>query len=141
VVPDVTVGVDGSEASRQGLEWAIRHAAALDLSVRIVRVVDVADDLRELVPATAVDAELEAAERALMKTIHDLSGEVPGLTTAVIPGHVGTTLVQAAAESECLVVGSRGHSPPARILLGSVSYYAASHAPCPVIVVPPNPLG
>lgn len=37
---------------------------------------------------------------------------------------------------DLLVIGSRGYGPVARAMLGSVSRKLATHAPCPVLVVP-----
>jgi hypothetical protein len=37
-----------------------------------------------------------------------------------------------------IAVGSRGHGPVRRALLGSVSAALAATAPCPVLIVPPT---
>jgi nucleotide-binding universal stress UspA family protein len=63
-----------------------------------------------------------------------------GQSAVVIPrvmrGHPTQTLLDAAADADLLVVGSRGHSTFAGLLLGSVSQHCVQHAPCPVVVVP-----
>ena len=59
------------------------------------------------------------------------------LTTKMLYGHIGETLVKYAAESkaELIVMGSHGRSAVGRLLLGSVSDYVVKHAKCPVMIV------
>src|SRR5690606_30097473 len=53
-------------------------------------------------------------------------------------GSPAAELVAACAGADLLVVGSRGRSPVAGVLLGSVSRACLHHAPCPVVVVRPG---
>ncbi|TWU46143.1 Universal stress protein [Rubripirellula tenax] len=52
-------------------------------------------------------------------------------------GHPGETIVAIANElqPDLLVVGATGRSAVARVLLGSISDYVATHAPCSVLIV------
>ena len=53
----------------------------------------------------------------------------------MIEGYPGPALVDAPpVGADLLVVGSRGHSELADILLGSVGMHCATHAHCPVLV-------
>lgn len=54
-------------------------------------------------------------------------------------GDPATELVAACADADLLVVGSRGRSSLAGLLLGSVSRACLAHAPCPVVVVRSEP--
>ena len=47
--------------------------------------------------------------------------------------------VAAELKVDVIVVGSHGRGAIARILLGSVSEQVVRHAPCPVLVVRPEP--
>jgi nucleotide-binding universal stress UspA family protein len=133
----VVVGVDGSPNSKEAFKWALAYGRLGALRVRAVRVAEVGDDLREFVPESAIDSQVNAADqslRALLRTAlpaDDVTGEV-------IPGHVGSTLVEVSAGADVLVLGSRGHTALGRILLGSTSHFAAAHAACPTVVVPPR---
>ena len=55
----------------------------------------------------------------------------------LVEGHPAGILIEASAQADLLVVGSRGHGGFVGALLGSVSHRCVAHALCPVVVVPP----
>jgi nucleotide-binding universal stress UspA family protein len=53
----------------------------------------------------------------------------------VLEGPVAKTLLERSAGADLLVVGAKGHSKFAGMLIGSVSQHCVTHAQCPVAVV------
>jgi nucleotide-binding universal stress UspA family protein len=133
----IVVGVDGSEGSREALRWAGGQAALTGAQLQVM----IAWEL----PVTfalpvGFDDRIdlgESAGRTLDETIHAVFGPDPAVPVrpVVVRGFAGRALVQAAAQAELLVVGSRGHNFVAGAMLGSVSYYCVQRAPCPVVVI------
>jgi nucleotide-binding universal stress UspA family protein len=77
--------------------------------------------------------------KILDSTITEVSAQAQHsvtVTPRVIEGHPAQVLAKAAADTQLLVVGSRGRGTFAGILLGSVSQHCVQHAPCPVAVIP-----
>ncbi|MGV8874478.1 MAG: universal stress protein [Rhodococcus sp. (in: high G+C Gram-positive bacteria)] len=131
----IVVGVDGSPCSILALQrarpiadamgWGIDAMAAWQypsyLGTGIVGEVRPDDDAREFLHQAVEEAFGDDQPEHLEETV------AKGLSAQV--------LIQASAEAEMLVVGSRGHGGFAGLLLGSVSAQCAEHAHCPVLVV------
>ncbi|MEV0067992.1 MULTISPECIES: universal stress protein [unclassified Amycolatopsis] len=52
----------------------------------------------------------------------------------VIHGHPADVLVRRSDHTDLLVLGSRGHSPLANLLLGFTADHCARHALCPTML-------
>lgn len=78
------------------------------------------------------------AARTLADSLAAAFGDTPpdGLEGCVREGHAAQVLIEFSADTDMLVVGSRGHGGFAGLLLGSVSAYCTEHGKCPVVVVP-----
>ena len=83
-------------------------------------------------------AEREAVEEALRQTVSALG--IDGAETMVVEGDPASALCQLAAElpATVMVAGSRGRGGLKRALLGSVSDHLVRHAPCPIVITPPE---
>lgn len=135
------VGVDGSEPSLRAVDWAADEAALRWVPLRIVYA-----SLWEryegpaLTPevgstsgrVTAEDILAAAALRALRH-----HAELP-VTTADVLEEPEHALVREGRDASAMVVGTRGRSGLADLLLGSVSLTVAAQAHCPVIVIRGN---
>ena len=72
----------------------------------------------------------------MAKVASRLGGSQPAsVTVRAVSGLPTQELVNASADSDLVVVGSRGGGGFARLLLGSVSSQVVYHSACPVTVV------
>jgi nucleotide-binding universal stress UspA family protein len=136
----VVVGVDGSDESLRAVEWAALEAAAHKAPLRIVSAAASPPRTRTSLLAQRVigNAVRGMAARALAEGITRAEEAAPGLcidADLLEPGTPAVAVTGAGAGASMLVVGARGEGGFAAMLLGSVSRYAASHGPCPVVVV------
>lgn len=147
----VVVGVDGSEPSREALRWAAQEARLRDARLRAVHVwsfvppTPIGEPGMIPMPASDYAGQLEAERGAAQAELDDaladaFPGEAPVEVEAeLVEGDAGERLAAEAEGADLLVVGSRGRSGIASVLLGSVSSHLVSHAPCPVVVVKARP--
>ncbi|CAM5285154.1 universal stress protein [Streptomyces aurantiogriseus] len=131
----ITAGVDGTDESRAALAWAAREAVRRDLALRVVHA------WRFQSAAAAEVAGRDDQERWVRESVQEAVAAVaerhPGLTitTDVLEGDAVETLVAALAESQMLVLGSRGHGAVVGFLLGSVGQQVIAEATRPVVLV------
>ena len=142
-MPGIIVGVDGSHGAHQALEWAIKEAAAHNAPLTVLTVHEVAASgwtgnpiiLPPDLPA--VEEARQAAEETVRKTLSELGEPRPAsVTVRAVNGIAAEELLNASRDADLLVVGFRGTSGFARMVLGSVSNKVVHHARCPVVVVP-----
>jgi nucleotide-binding universal stress UspA family protein len=134
----VVVGVDGSEASKDALRWAIRYARMTGATVRAITVWHFPASFGwgpvPAVPEMDLEGDARAALKETIEAVAD-TGEPVTIQTEVVEGPPALMLLRAAAHADLLVVGSRGHGAFAGMLLGSVSEHCVHHATCPVVVI------
>jgi nucleotide-binding universal stress UspA family protein len=133
----VMVGVDGSVGSDTAVAWAAAYAQDHQRPLRIVHAA---------VPPVLTDytVDLAASEEDLREAGSVITLRASGLARASHPsvpvtcsttiGDPRTVLTRLGADASLLVLGSRGRSAVASLLLGSVGVAVTAHAPCPVVV-------
>jgi len=127
----IMVGFDGSNAAREALNVAIKHANAFKSELHVVT---------SMVKGTdAQQSAIRSAEKALDYIRERCESE--GLvcnTHLLIRGHSpGEDLVLFAEEIgvDEMVIGVRRRSRVGKILMGSNAQYIIIKAPCPVVAV------
>ena len=141
-VSGIVVGVDGSDAARAALAFALKEARLRGTGVRAVAAWHVPAPVTGggfPVPDPGLVGELEAeARKALEQALADAGDLVAGVeveTSVRLGAPVGVLLAEA-QDADLLVVGSRGLGGFRGLLLGSVGQQCAHHAPCPLVIVP-----
>ena len=134
----IVVGFDGSEHSAQALRWALDIAPA-DSDVVALIAIDVAPWLSierssEMYPGLVAAAETRITDAADAVDPHRRAQR---FVVVQGPRHAFTEAFSA-ADTDLVVVGPRGIGGLATAMLGSVSTWLLSNAPCPVAVVPLN---
>jgi nucleotide-binding universal stress UspA family protein len=127
--------VDGSSASAEALRWAIGQARLTGRSVDAVSSWEIPVNYGV---GPLVDLDWEgAATTALKETVATAvdAADAGRVVPRVVRGHPAQVLLEAAAEADLLVVGSRGRGGFTGMLLGSVSQHVVARAACPVVIV------
>ena len=141
----VLVAVEDQD-SYQAVTWAARAAARAGLGLLVLHVypsvTSFAGGYGYSLPVPDMQAMQDRITKKANATLEDavalVLGQYPDLqvTTSLVRGAAPAALVTASHESSMLVVGKRSNRHP--LTVGSVSLTVASHAACPVVVVPPE---
>jgi nucleotide-binding universal stress UspA family protein len=137
----ITVGVDGSQNAQPALDWATAEAALRKLPLNVITVHETIASYWSGAPVNfpgdkeGTDKARQAAENAVTEATKRLSSEQPTVTVTAINGFPARTLIDASADSELLVVGTRGGGGFPHLSLGAVASQVVHHAQCPVVVV------
>jgi nucleotide-binding universal stress UspA family protein len=141
----IVVGFDGSGPAEAALRWAAGEAALRGVELHVVRAWNLVeeltaamsgrDDLSGPVPPVS---ELEASAHRRLED--DVAAVLPAedrssVRCRAVQGHPVSTLLEAAAQAELLVLGPRGRGRVAELVLGSVSLACVHQSACPVVVV------
>ncbi|HEY9152967.1 MAG TPA: universal stress protein [Anaerolineales bacterium] len=135
----ILLAVDGSEHSLHAAKEAGDLARAMKSEIlRIVVAFDgIPPYLGEPNLQQAINARMKEANAILQKA-QDAVGKIPGeIHTELIEGSPAEAIINVAKTrgSTVIVMGSRGLSTIAGLVLGSTSNKVVSHASCPVLIV------
>lgn len=143
----IVAGTDGSEESLRAVDWAAREAVLRGAPLRIVSAAALLP--RMMISRagqttegpgeyeTVTDHLVEDRDRALAAAAARAAKLAPGvlIDTDPLTGGPAQAIADSGSGALMLVVGSRGIGAFTALVLGSVSRFVASHAPCPVVVV------
>ncbi|SDN07871.1 universal stress protein [Streptomyces wuyuanensis] len=147
MTPPVTVGLDGFPESRAAAEWAAREAVLREAPLRLVHV-----EQWPLIPSVPPVDHLENVEwpdieefrrqvdAVLEEVSDDLRRRHAGLAVSArrLTGRAAAVLAVEAADSQMLVLGSRGRGAVERFVIGSVGTATIGLTDTPVVVVRPQ---
>lgn len=141
---DIVVGLDQSESGAAALRWAEAQARRTGARLRIVHAWQLQAPEVFVAAAELREAKAQDARARATQWIRDALGDGPGVppwTLEVLEANPGLALVDRSHNAGLLVIGTREHTGLRRLVAGSVSHYALSHATCPVVAVPPAKAG
>jgi nucleotide-binding universal stress UspA family protein len=127
----IVVGCDGSPDSERALAWAANYAHATNGALTLVAAWDW--PTFQDAPIVYGDYDPRTAAKDLVEGMRAHSAI--DAATVVARGSAAQVLMDAAADSDLLVVGSHGRGVVERIVLGSVSLKCAMQARVPVVIV------
>ncbi|MBP2471817.1 nucleotide-binding universal stress UspA family protein [Crossiella equi] len=135
----IVVGVDGTEAGRRALAWALGEARAHQAVLEVVHAwsFDAMTDLA----FTSSEHQHEASVGLLAAELAEVTRgqtDLPPIVTHSRQGAPAGVLVKAAEDALLLVVGAHKGGLFREVLLGSVSGACVRHSRGPVVVVPPE---
>ncbi|MEU5644460.1 universal stress protein [Streptomyces milbemycinicus] len=131
----VTVGLDGSPESLAAARWAADEAKRRELALRLLHAWIL------LSPPTPDSPSADDQNYWAKRIVHDARTELarrhPDLPIAeeLVAEEAETALLDAAARSRMLVLGSRGMEPLASFFFGDISLYVVGRAERPVVLV------
>jgi nucleotide-binding universal stress UspA family protein len=121
----------------------MRQAAAVQAQLTVIAVHEVAKSYWGGVPVIGPsDAPLleklrQAADEMTQRAAGRLGDARPAsVKVHAVDGFVVKELVDASQDADLVVIGTRGGSGFARLLMGSVSSEVVQHSACPVVIVP-----
>ncbi len=134
----VILGVDGSEASDQAMEWVLGEAKCREFEVVVVSVAEMLSTLSLQKEYSEVFERLLQAPRKLMEDAVETLRQAGIAARGVVePGRPANVIADMARKekADMVVVGSLGKHAVDRLLLGAVSAKLVEMAPCTVVVV------
>lgn len=134
----VLLATDGSRDAQAAAAWLADFPLPADTTIRVTTVAGVTPASLDIPTVRDFQTSLRQEARVVAdRACAQLAGRVRTLEAHVLEGDARDALVRAAEEwpADLVVMGARGLSVMAGLVLGSVSLAVARHAPCPVLVV------
>ena len=137
------VAFDGSPSSKAALEWAKKNSPRLSLDIEVVNVWEYVESALDVAGvgfgSGGYVGESDPkvwSDQILKDGVSSVFGDgSTQVKVTSVEGGVVRMLVEMSKGADLLVMGSRGHSKFADLLLGSVSESLSAKSKCPVVIV------
>jgi nucleotide-binding universal stress UspA family protein len=132
----IVAGTDGSEDAARGLRYAADVAAKAGAELVVAHATGPGDVVHPWGVQPQVD--LDVRRERVEEWCAPLRATGVDYEVVLVEGDARTALLDLARDrsADLLVIGSRGHGPVGRLLLGSVATSLAQHSELPVTIVP-----
>jgi nucleotide-binding universal stress UspA family protein len=140
----IVVGIDGSGTADRALQWAVDEARLRHARVDVVHAWRAPIPHLGAAPHASMSVDPLEFERATERTLDaavrrvDITGLSAPVERIVTSGSAAWAVLEVSKGADLVVVGSRGLGGFKGLVLGSVSHQVATHARCPVVVIPPQ---
>ncbi|WP_457029689.1 universal stress protein [Kitasatospora sp. P5_F3] len=133
----VIVGIDGTDASHDAVDWASDEAGLRRVPLHVLHAW--LGETLTAPPGQEIRLTRDAGEEVLEAAREQARMHHPDLTvtTQLADDYARDALLAVSEEADLLVLGARGSGGFSRLLVGSTSLYVSAHALCPVVVVHP----
>ena len=140
-MPGIIVGVDGSGHSQRALEWAAKEAAIRHTPLTVLAVHQAVHGWSGTLYFPDDEAEIQKIAEAVRaetdKVLAGLGDSRPeSVTVRAVHGYPAEELINAGADADMIVLGSRGVGGWSAQLIGSVASKVSHHATVPVLIIP-----
>jgi len=136
----VVAGIDGSPAAETAIKWAAAEAAARGAELQLVHafvwpLFHVPLGSTDMAPGLRV-----AADKIVTGSVELAKKFEPAITVNGVrrDGFPAPVLIEASAEADLVVIGSRGLGVTLGALVGSTGLDLTANAQCPVVVIRPG---
>jgi nucleotide-binding universal stress UspA family protein len=140
----IVVGIDGSGTADRALQWAVDEARLRHARVDVVHAWRAPIPHLGAAPHASMSVDRLEYERAAERTLDaavrrvDITGLPAPVDQILTSGSAAWAILEVSKGADLVVVGSRGLGGFKGLVLGSVSHQVATHAPYPVVVIPPQ---
>jgi nucleotide-binding universal stress UspA family protein len=136
----VVVGIDGSPAAEAAIRWAAPEAAARDAELQLVHAFVWPSFHVPLGPSDLAPGLRAAADKIVTESVELAKKFEPAITVHGVrrDGFPAPVLIQASADADLVVIGSRGLGVTLGALIGSTGLDLTANAHCPVVILRPG---
>jgi nucleotide-binding universal stress UspA family protein len=140
----IIVATDGSPAARAAVDRGISEALSSGSHLELLGAWSVpAGGELGYTSEDVLYADRDGIAQVLADAKAAAAGAGVDADTRLVCGDAAAEICREASErsADLIVMGTRGHKPLAAAFLGSCAARVVAHAPCPVMIVPPERTG
>lgn len=141
-VKKILIAVDDSDISARAARVGTELARSVKAKIGFIHIFDPTTGPGTIwgVPANHLTELSERTAKDLLATFRKRNAQRSGVTEFLRSGKPAHQIIEVAKgwPADLIVMGSHGRGKIGGMILGSVSQEVLCHAPCPVMVVPPD---